>query len=70
MKLTVYIREIDVLAQWPMSKATMIRARKKGLPFVKLGAFICYRPEDLEAHFRPRSWKADKAEGKGGKTDV
>lgn len=61
MKLTEYIREMDVLEQWPLSKATLIRARKSGLPFVRLGAFVCYRPEDLEAHFcRPRSWKAQE----------
>lgn len=66
MKLTEYIREKDVLEQWPMSKATLIRARKKGLPFVRLGAFVCYRPEDLEAHFcTPRTRKADTAEAKG-----
>jgi hypothetical protein len=59
VKLTEYIREKDVLEQWPMSKATLIRARKKGLPFVRLGAFVCYRAEDLEAHFcKPRSWRA------------
>jgi len=58
LKLPMYIREKDVLEQWPMSKATLIRARKNGLPFVRLGAYVCYRPEDLEAHFcRPRSWK-------------
>lgn len=65
MKLTEYIREKDVLEQWPMSKATLIRARKKGLPFVRLGAFVCYKPEDLEAHFcQPRSWKAATPKGK------
>lgn len=57
-KLTEVIREKDVLEEWPMSKATLIRARKKGLPFVRLGAFVCYRPEDLEAHFcQPRRGK-------------
>lgn len=61
MKLTEYIREKDVLEQWPMSKATLIRARKKGLPFVRLGCFVCYKPEDLEAHFcKPRSWKLEQ----------
>lgn len=71
MKLTEFIREIDVLQQWPMSKATLIRARKAGLPFVRLGAYVCYRPEDLEAHFcRPRTWAAKKAAGKGGRSDV
>lgn len=59
MKLTKYIREMDVLEEWPMSKATLIRARNNGLPFVRLGAFVCYKPEDLEAYFcQPRSWKA------------
>ncbi|MBK7803727.1 MAG: hypothetical protein IPJ55_13880 [Chloracidobacterium sp.] len=68
MKLTKYIKEIDVLNEWPMSKATLIRARKRGLPFVRLGAFVCYRPEDLEAHFcQPRTWKSGNAEGKGNK---
>jgi len=61
MKLTEYIREKDVLEQWPMSKATLIRARKKGLPFVRLGAFVCYRPEELERFFcQPRSWRRDR----------
>jgi len=65
MTLTKYIREKDVLAEWPMSKATLIRARKKGLPFVRLGAFVCYKPEDLEAHFcRERSWKTTTATSK------
>ncbi|QQS33998.1 MAG: hypothetical protein IPM50_05325 [Acidobacteriota bacterium] len=70
-KLKEYIREKDVIEQWPMSKATLIRARKKGLPFVRLGAFVCYRPEDLEAYFcRPRTWKAseDKDEVEHGST--
>lgn len=59
MKLTKYIREIDVLEEWPMSKATLIRARKKGLPFIRLGAFVCYKIQDLESYFcTPRSWKA------------
>lgn len=58
MKLTEFIREVDVLKQWPLSKATLIRARKKGLPFVRLGAYVCYRPADLESFFcQPRSWK-------------
>lgn len=61
VRLTEFIREKDVLKQWPMSKATLIRARKKGLPFVRLGAFVCYRPEDLEAHFcQPRSWTLEQ----------
>lgn len=67
MKLMEFIRERDVLEQWPMSKATLIRARKKGLPFVRLGAFVCYRPEDLEAHFcRPRSWNASTENSEKG----
>jgi hypothetical protein len=70
MKLTEYIREKDVLEQWPMSKATLIRARQKGLPFVRLGAFVCYKPADLEAHFcQPRSWKAVTPKGKGDRTN-
>jgi hypothetical protein len=66
VQLTQYIREIEVLEQWPISKATLIRARKKGLPFVRLGAFVCYKPEDLERHFcQPRNWKSpDHAAGK------
>lgn len=61
MKLPEFIREKDVLEQWPMSKATLIRARKKGLPFFRLGAYVCYRPEDLEAHFcKPRSWNVEQ----------
>lgn len=72
MKLTEYIREKDVLKEWPMSKATLIRARKKGLPFVRLGAYVCYRPEDLESHFcRPRSCKRSaNANSEGGKRDA
>ncbi|PYS99102.1 MAG: hypothetical protein DMF63_13615 [Acidobacteria bacterium] len=67
MKLTEVIREKDVLEQWPMSKATLIRARKNGLPFVRLGAFICYRPSDLEAHFfHLRSWRAATPKGEEG----
>jgi hypothetical protein len=63
MKLTEFIREKDVLDQWPMSKATLIRARKKGLPFVRLGAFVCYRPEELEKFFcQPRSTPKGKGE--------
>lgn len=68
MKLPEFIREKDVLEQWPMSKSTLIRARKKGLQFVRLGAFVCYKPEDLEAYFcKPRSWKA--AMPKSGKVE-
>lgn len=63
--LTKFIREVDAIKQWGISKATFIRARKKGLPFVRLGAFIAYKPEDLEAHFcQPRSWKAATPKGK------
>lgn len=59
-----FIRERDVIAQWGVSKATLIRARKKGLPFVRLGAYICYKPSDLEAHFcQPRSWNAANPKG-------
>ncbi len=57
IKLTEYIKEQEVLKQWPMSKATLIRERKKGLPFVKLGAYICYKPSDLEAHFLAKAAK-------------
>lgn len=53
-----------------MSRATLIRARKKGLPFVRLGAFVCYRPEDLERHFcKPRSWKGAKPRNEEANTD-
>ncbi len=70
MKLTEFIREKDVLEQWPMSKATLIRARKKGLPFVRLGAFVCYKISDLEAHFcEPRSWKTATRKGKEESTN-
>lgn len=62
-----FIKEIDVLKEWPMSKATLIRARKRGLPFVRLGAYVCYRPEDLEDYFcKPRRSQrpnADNVEG-------
>ena len=71
MKLSEYIKEKDVLNQWPMSKATLIRARKKGLPFVRLGAFVCYRPEDLEAYFcQPRSWQQNNADEEEIKSDA
>ncbi len=57
--LTKYIREMDAIRQWGISKATFIRARKNGLPFVRLGAFVCYLPSDLEKFFcQPRSWKS------------
>ena len=70
MKLTEYIREKDVLELWPLSKATLIRARKKGLPFVRLGAYVSYRPEDLETFFcKPRSWKSEATESKEGNQD-
>ena len=65
IKLTEYIKEIDVLKQWPMSKATLIRARKKGLPFAVLGAYVCYRSEDLEAYFQPRQF--DEYGPRGGR---
>ena len=59
MALTKFIKEKDVLEQWPLSKATLIRARKRGLQFYRIGAYVCYRPEDLEAYFcKPRSWRA------------
>jgi hypothetical protein len=61
-KLTKFVKEMDVLAEWPMSKATLIRARKNGLPFARLGAYVCYRPEDLEAWFcQPRPWRRKNA---------
>lgn len=66
-KLTEYIREKDVLEQWPMSKATMIRARKNGLPFVRLGCFVCYKPEDLEEYFsKPKPAPAKTPDANGG----
>ncbi len=66
-KLTRYIREMDAIKQWGISKATFIRARKKGLPFVRLGCFVCYKPEDLEDFFcQPRSWAAALPKGKEG----
>ncbi len=65
MKLTEYVKEMDVLKEWPMSKATLIRERKKGLPFVRLGAFVCYEKKLLEDWFsKPRSWKAVTPKGK------
>lgn len=71
MKLTEYIREKDVLEQWPLSKATLIRARKKGLPFVRLGAFVCYKPEDLEDYFcKSRSWQVATPNGKGEQSNA
>lgn len=68
--LPKYIREKDAIYQWGISKATFIRARKNGLPFVRHGAFVCYKPEDLEAHFcKPRSWKAATPKGKGAQNN-
>ena len=68
--LTDFIREKDVLEIWPMSKATLIRARKKGLPFFRLGAFVCYRPEDLTEWFcKPRNWKAATPNGREVQND-
>ncbi len=65
--LPKYIREMDAIKQWGISKATFIRARKKGLPFVRLGAFVCYLPSDLEKFFcQPRTWKAATPKGKEG----
>lgn len=70
-KLPEFIKEIDVLQEWPMSKATLIRARKRGLPFVRLGAFICYKPSDLEDFFcQPRSWKTSKITDTGDNNDA
>jgi len=51
MKLTEFIKEMDVVNEWPISKATLQRARKRGLPFYRIGAFVCYRPKDLEDFF-------------------
>lgn len=69
-ELTKYIREKDAIRQWGISKATFIRARKKGLKFVRLGAYVCYRPEDLEAFFcQPRSWQALMPTGEEGNCD-
>lgn len=66
-RLPEYIREMDAIRQWGISKATFIRARKKGLPFVRLGAFVCYKPEDLETYFcKPRSWEASPPKDNGG----
>lgn len=68
--LTKFIREVDAIKQWGISKATFIRARKKGLKFYRHGAFICYKPEELEAHFcQPRSWKAITPESKGERNE-
>lgn len=68
--LTQYIREQDVIKQWGMSKATLIRARKKGLVFVRLGAFVCYEIKILEKYFcQPRSWKAAASNGKEDNTN-
>lgn len=65
IELTKFIREMDVLKQWPLSRSTLIRARKNGLPFNRIGAFVCYLPADLEAYFcRPRSWQVTESKGK------
>lgn len=53
-KLTEVITQKEVLSQWPISKATLYRARKEGLPFVVMGAHVCYRPQDLNAYFGER----------------
>jgi hypothetical protein len=69
MNLTNYVKEKDVLTVWPMSKSTLIRARKNGLPFIRLGAYVCYKPEDLEEYFgKPRSWHPEGSKTKGGET--
>ncbi|MGB7069075.1 MAG: hypothetical protein WBD22_06235 [Pyrinomonadaceae bacterium] len=67
VRLSSWIREIDVLEQWSMSRATLARARKKGLEFARHGAFVVYRPQDLEEFFcKPRNWgKADARQGEG-----
>lgn len=63
--LPKYIREMDAIKQWGISKASFIRARKKGLPFVRLGAYVCYRPEDLESYFcNSRSWQVTTPNGR------
>ena len=65
--LTEFITEKEVLERWPLSRATLFRARRGGLPFTRIGAFVCYRPDDLNKWFgRMRSWaSSDKTDGKG-----
>lgn len=68
--LPKYIREKDAIKQWGISKATFIRARKKGLPFTRHGAYVVYKPADLEKWFcNPKSWKA-APDGKGDGTNA
>ena len=69
--LPKYIREMDAIKQWGISKATFIRARKKGLPFVRHGAYVAYLVSDLQAHFcTPRTWKSDKEMTSVASTEV
>jgi len=69
MKLREYIREMDVVKEWPLSRTTLFRARQKGLPFVRIGGCVCYKPEDLEAFFcQPRCWgNSNNPKSKEGK---
>lgn len=66
MELTKFVKEMDVVRQWPLSKATLIRARRRGLKFYRIGAYVCYKAEDLEEFFcQARSWKRGDAKDKG-----
>lgn len=68
MELTKFIKEMEVVKTWPLSKSTLIRARKRGLKFYRIGAYVCYKPEDLESFFvEARSWSAGESQSKGGK---
>ena len=61
-------KEIDIVKSGFLSRATLNRARHKGLKFYRIGAFICYKKEDLSDWFcQPRSWKGSGTrERKGG----
>jgi hypothetical protein len=61
-----FVKEIDIVNSGFLSRATLNRARHAGLKFYRIGAYICYRREDLGAWFcKPRSWKTATPKGKG-----
>lgn len=60
-------KEIDIVKSGFLSRATLNRARHKGLTFYRIGAYVCYRKEDLANWFcQPRSWKESGATNRKG----